>query len=50
MIIHLPSVCYIALSMQGSVFVEFKDESDAAKFVDAEGLKYEDTELLREFK
>ena len=32
------------------MFVEFKEESDAAKFVDAEELKYKDTALLREHK
>ena len=32
------------------MFVEFKEESGAAKFMDAEELKYKDTTLLREYK
>ena len=32
------------------MFVEFKEESDAAKFIDVEELKYKDTVLLREYK
>ena len=47
------SFCVVILSnahQQGSVFVEFKEESNAAKFINAEELKYKDTMLLREFK
>lgn len=40
----------VTMSFKGSVFVEFKEESDAAKFVDAEELKYKDAALLREHK
>ena len=49
---HLTSVLIVILinAQQGSVFVEFKEESSAAKFIEAEELKYKDSVLLREFK
>lgn len=44
--------CVVILinAQQGSVFVEFKEQSNADKFIEAEELKYEDSVLLREFK
>ena len=35
---------------QGSVFVEFDKVEEAEKFIQMEGLKYEETELQREWK
>ena len=35
---------------QGSVFVEFEDQSDAEKFLSLDVVKFRDTELIKESK
>ena len=40
----------MSFAAQGSVFVEFDKTEDAEKFLQLEGVKYEDNELQREWK